>query len=165
MTRGRRLYFPSEGRRAEDFFILKNPDGFGWVWTRELGYLKAACYPYTTEAAKMQRYRVYYVWKLLYMFQVVLPPIIRRACNCSYSIWYLSDRHCYLSLTAGSSNGVTNTRCCRYSCMRNWWWVEVPPETCRAVSTYNKLCNIASCWTYVGIWHWQARYHHTIQIN
>jgi len=31
---------------------------------------------------------------------------------------------------------VTNTRCCRYSCMRSWWWVEVPPETCRAVSRY-----------------------------
>jgi len=31
---------------------------------------------------------------------------------------------------------VTNTRCCRYSGMRSWWWVEVPPETCRAVSRY-----------------------------
>ena len=27
---------PTEGRRAEDFFTLKN--GFGRVWTRELGY-------------------------------------------------------------------------------------------------------------------------------
>jgi hypothetical protein len=26
-----RLYFPSEGRRVEEFFALKNPDGFGWV--------------------------------------------------------------------------------------------------------------------------------------
>jgi hypothetical protein len=26
-----RLYFPSEGRRAEDFFALKNPDSFGQV--------------------------------------------------------------------------------------------------------------------------------------
>jgi len=26
-----RLYFPSEGRRAEEFFALKNPDGFGQV--------------------------------------------------------------------------------------------------------------------------------------
>jgi len=25
------LYFPYEGRRAEDFFALKNPDGFGQV--------------------------------------------------------------------------------------------------------------------------------------
>jgi hypothetical protein len=40
-----RLYFPSEGRRAEDFFALKNPDGFSRVWTRKLGYLKAARYP------------------------------------------------------------------------------------------------------------------------
>jgi hypothetical protein len=39
-----------------------------------------------------------------------------------------------LPLPAGSSNGVTNARCCRYSCMRSWWWVEVPPETCRTVS-------------------------------
>jgi len=35
---------------------------------------------------------------------------------------------------ASSSNGVTNTICCRYSCLRSWWWVEVPSETCRAVS-------------------------------
>jgi len=39
---------------------------------------------------KMQRYTVYYIWKLLYMFRVVPPPIIRNACNCIYSIWYLS---------------------------------------------------------------------------
>jgi hypothetical protein len=28
-----------------------------------------------------------YIWKLLYMFRVVLPPIIRRAYKCIYSIW------------------------------------------------------------------------------
>jgi hypothetical protein len=44
----------------------------------------------------------------------------------------LSYRCCYLLLVTGSSN--TNTRCCRYSCLRSWWWVEVPPETCRVVS-------------------------------
>ena len=38
------------------------------------------------------------------------------------------------TIAAGSSNGLTNTRCCRYSCLRSWWWVVVPPETCRAVS-------------------------------
>jgi hypothetical protein len=32
--------------------------------------------------------------------------------------------------------GVTNTRCCRYSCMSSWWWVGVPLETDRAVSRY-----------------------------
>jgi hypothetical protein len=40
------------------------------------------------------------------------------------------------TIAADSSNGVTNTRCCRYSCIRSWCWVEVPPETCRAVSGY-----------------------------
>jgi len=96
---------------------------------------------------KMQRYTVYFIWKLLYMFRVVPPPIIRSAYSCIYSIWYLSRRYCYLPLSwkswnwfecaaggvchpqhtqtastsstiaAGSSDGVTNTRCCRYSCM------------------------------------------------
>ena len=31
MTWDRRLYFSSEGRHAEEFFALKNPDGFGRV--------------------------------------------------------------------------------------------------------------------------------------
>jgi hypothetical protein len=39
-----------------------------------------------------------------------------------------------LPLAAGRSNGVTNTRCRRYIFLCSWWWVEVPPETCRAVS-------------------------------
>jgi hypothetical protein len=51
-----------------------------------------------------------------------------------------------------SSNGVTNTRCCRYSCIRSWWWVKVTPETRRAVSSYNKVCKVASCWIYIGIY-------------
>ena len=47
---------------------------------------------------EMQLYTVYFVWKPLYMFRVVPPPIIRRANNCIYSIWYLSHRYCYLPL-------------------------------------------------------------------
>jgi len=82
-----------------------------------------------------------YIWKLLYMFRVLLPSIIRSAYSYIYSIWYLSHRYCYLPLSwrswnwfdcavgghpqhtqtssntftiaAGSSNGLTNTRCCR----------------------------------------------------
>jgi hypothetical protein len=49
---------------------------------------------------------------------------------------------------AGSSNGVTIPDAVG---MRSWWWVKVPPETCKAVSRYNKLCNVESCWIYIGI--------------
>jgi hypothetical protein len=42
---------------------------------------------------KMQRYAVYFIWKLIYMFRVVPPPIIRSANHCIYSIWYLSHRY------------------------------------------------------------------------
>jgi len=47
---------------------------------------------------KMQRYTVYVIWKLLYVFRVVPPPIIRSTNNYIYSIWYLSHRYCYLPL-------------------------------------------------------------------
>jgi len=55
------------------------------------------------------------------------------------------------TIAAGSSNGVTNTRCCRYCCLRSWWWVELPSETGRAVSKWNKMCKVASCWIYIRI--------------
>jgi hypothetical protein len=44
------------------------------------------------------------MWKRLYMFRVVLPPIIRSVNNCIYSIWYLSQLYCYLLLTWKSWN-------------------------------------------------------------
>jgi len=52
----------------------------------------------------MQRYTVYYIGKLLYMFRVVPPPIIGSAYNCVYSIWYLSHHYCYLPLSWKSWN-------------------------------------------------------------
>ena len=35
--------------------------------------------------------------------------------------------------------------------MCSWWWVELPPETCRASSLqkYNELYRVASCWTII----------------
>ena len=38
--------------------------------------------------------------------------------------------------TTDSSNGLINARYCRYNDMSAWWWVEIPPETCRAVYRY-----------------------------
>jgi hypothetical protein len=39
-----------------------------------------------------------YIWKLLYMFRVLLTPIIRNAYNSIYSVSYLSHHYCYLPL-------------------------------------------------------------------
>jgi len=74
---------------------------------------------------KMQCYTVYFIWKLLDMFRVVPPPIIRSAYNCIYSIWYLSHRYCYLPLypssgahtTLSTASGIyhTVTATCRYT--------------------------------------------------
>jgi hypothetical protein len=49
-------------------------------------------------AARCNFTQFVYIWKLLYMFRVVPPPIIRSAYKCIYNIWYLSDRYCYLLL-------------------------------------------------------------------
>ena len=37
------------------------------------------------------------------------------------------------TIAAGSSYGLTSTRYCKYSCVCSWWWVEIQPETCKAV--------------------------------
>ena len=44
------------------------------------------------------------------------------------------------AIAAGSSNGLTSTRYCKYSCMCSWWWVEIPPETCRPVFQKQITC-------------------------
>jgi hypothetical protein len=46
----------------------------------------------------------------------------------------LSTSYNSSAIAADSSNSVTTTRCCRYSCMLSWWWVGVPIKTRRAVS-------------------------------
>ena len=38
-----------------------------------------------------------------------------------------------LTIEAGSSNGLTDTRYCKYSSVCSWWWVEIPPKTCREI--------------------------------
>jgi hypothetical protein len=136
----------------------------------------------------MQRYTVYFSLKLFYMFRVVSSSIIRSANNYIYSIWYLLQCYCYLPLSwkswnrfecavggvchpehtqtssnsstiaADSSNGVTNTRCCRYSCLRSWWWVAVPPEICRTVP--DKInCIMLHHVGYILEYHYDARTH------
>ena len=114
-----------------------------------LFYLETTLHVSGCTTTHHQERKQLYLQRLVFVRMLLLPAAIN---NCIYSAWYLSHRYCYLPLpAAGSSNGLTNTRRCRYSCLRSWWLVVVPPETCRAVSRQNKLCNVASCWTYIRI--------------
>ena len=57
-----------------------------------------------------------------------------RASPCAITFQLDSTCRCRLNsstIAASSSKGLTNTRCCGYSCMCSWWWVGDPPETCR----------------------------------
>ena len=100
----------------------------------------------------MQRYTVYLIWKLLYVFRVVPPPIIRSANNRIYSIWYLSHRYCHLPLSWKSWN--------RFECVPDavdtvvcapddGW--KYHPKHVEQFPDINKLCTVASCWIYIGI--------------
>ena len=53
------------------------------------------------------------------------------------------------AIAAGSSNGLTNTRCCRFSCAPDDGW-GVHPKHVEQFTEINKLCNVASCWLYFG---------------
>ena len=110
----------------------------------------------------MQLYTVYFIWKLLYMFRVVSPPIIRSAYNCIHSIWYLSHRYCYLPLSWTSWNwfecamgGVRHpqhTQTDTVVCAPDDGW-KYQPKHVEQFPDINKLCNVASCWIYeyIGI--------------
>jgi hypothetical protein len=95
------------------------------------------------------------------MFRVVLPPIIRSAYNCIYNIWYLSHRYWYLRLSWKSWNRFE----CAVGGVRVW---QIPdavdtvvcapddgwkyyPKHVEKFPDINKLCNVASCWIYIGI--------------
>jgi hypothetical protein len=78
------------------------------------------------------------------MFRVVLPPIVRSAYTCIYSIWYLSHRYCYLPLSWKSWNqferAVGGVRHPQHAQIGSKQFPDI-----------NKLCNFASCWIYIGI--------------
>ena len=79
----------SESTRIDPFFMF-------------LGQCIANIVQYISN--KTQVYTVSYIWKLLYMFRVLLPPIIRSAYNRIYRIRYLSHLYCYMPLSWRSWN-------------------------------------------------------------
>jgi len=89
-------------------------------------------------------YSLLYFCKLLYMFRVVNPSIIRSTYNCNYSVWQWSPPWWKLEVPTSttaevSRDGWTIARCCNYSYMCSWWWMDLPPEACRAV--YRNIIN------------------------
>jgi len=63
------------------------------------------------------------------MFRVEPPPIIRRAYNCIYSIWYLSHRYCYLPLSWRSRNAYFG------------WYIHPSSGAHTTVSTTSGICH------------------------
>ena len=61
MTWDRRLYFPSEGRRAEDFFTLKNPMASARFEPANLG-TKGQLYPFNKTVLKHIFFEKF-IWK------------------------------------------------------------------------------------------------------
>ena len=101
-------------------------------------------------ANKMQHYTVFYFCKLLYMFWVDPPPIIKNTTLYLQHLLFVKPLLLSAAIAADSSNGwqipdAVDTVLC------SWWWVGDPPETFRAVYRNKKLCNVASCWPYFGI--------------
>jgi hypothetical protein len=45
----------------------------------------------------------------------------------------------FFTIAEGRRDDLTSARCCNYSYMCSWLWVELPPETCRAV--YRNIIN------------------------
>jgi len=84
--------------------------------------------------------------------------------NCStYFGWYLhqsSGAHVTVSTASGISKTVTATSRERDWTgtgvpVHFWWWVEIPPETCRAV--YRHKWTVYSCILLDNYWHMQNK--------
>ena len=80
-----------------------------------------------------------YLQHLVFVTPLLLPAVIVEEWELVWVCCGCHPQHTQTSsnsstIAADSSNRVTNITCCRYSCLRSWRWVVVPPETCRAVS-------------------------------
>jgi len=104
-------------RRRWDNCVNGSQTWTGFTWIR----IGTSDWIFQYISNKMQRYTVYFIW--------------RAALHVSGgTITHHQERkQLYLQHLVFVTPLLTNTRCCRYSCLRSWWWVEVPTETCRAV--------------------------------
>ena len=78
------------------------------------------------------------------MFREVIPPIIRSTYNCNYSVIAEGTTDGPITLIFSwlhtlHFRSMTSARRCNYSYMFSWWWVELPPETCKVI--YRNIIN------------------------
>ena len=93
------------------------------------------------------------------MFRVVSQLIIRSTHNCIYSIWYLSNRYCYLPLswTSWNCSSISSTiwqvtdAVDKVVCAPDDGW-RYHPKHVEQFTDINKLCNVASFWIFIGIY-------------
>ena len=106
--------------------------------------------------------------KLLYMFWVVSPPIIRST-QLYLQYLVLVNRYCYLPLlwknwnwfqcgvgivlicfgVAADVSQLTSTRYCKYSCVLLMMGGDTTWNMYSSFPEINKVCNVASCWKYI----------------
>jgi hypothetical protein len=106
----------------------------------------------------MPCYTFYFIWKLLYMFQVVAQPIIRSANNCIYSVWYLSQRYWYLLLQRQVE--VTYMFVVAGSCRQSQTYIK--PEAVITVFELVMMSGVSleTCWAIKK--HWNNKFYYTV---
>jgi len=89
----------------------------------------------------MQLFSICLVHKTFYMFQAVSSPIIRS--TKLYIQRQVFVRPMLLPAAVVEEMEVPDVV---YTYLCSWWWVEEPPETCRASCEQTKLRKVASRW-------------------
>ena len=100
---------------------------------------------------KMKCYTVFYFCKLLYKFWVDSPPIIRSLTLYLQHLVFIKPLLLPAASfnpstkVASSSNGLTSTRCCRYSFVLLMMGGGIHLKHVQQFTEIKKLCNVASC--------------------
>ena len=105
--------------------------------------------------------QVIYFCEMLYMFQVVPPPIIRSS-NCVYRIGYFYHTFTATCYCRGRVPALTTTETgsskllTKYPMLYRKFWASDDGRRNRLkhvehFTEINKLCNVASCWLYLKI--------------
>ena len=86
-------------------------------------YLETALHVYGGTSTHHQERKQLYLQHLVFVTPLLVPAAIVEELELVLSVlWvaYTQTSSNSSTIAADSSNGVTNTRCCRYSCMRSW---------------------------------------------